>query len=82
MTEGRLQKIIDEISDNGTRIMRPHMVMKAMKQAVNEVLEEAVEKADVGIKSGDHSVFNLHVLYKEKDNYEVDKQSIINLKVK
>ena len=45
MTEERLQSIIDEISCNGTRIMRPYMVMKAMKQAVNEALDEAVELA-------------------------------------
>jgi len=45
MTEERLQKIIDEISDNGIWIMRPHMVMKAMKQAVNEALDEAARIA-------------------------------------
>lgn len=56
MTSERLQEILDEISDNGTRIMRPHMVMKAMRRAVNEALEEAAEATDQP-----HYILNLMV---------------------
>ena len=73
MTEERLQKIIDEISDNGTRIMRPNMVMKAMKQAVNEALDEAADEVDFTEAT--------YVTAHAGSTHEIDKQSILNLKV-
>lgn len=72
MTESHLQEIINEISDNGTRIMRPHMVMKAMKQAVNEAIEECVDRADVKQNPAFNYVWEV----------EVDIDKLLNLKVK
>lgn len=65
MTSERLQEILDEISDNGTRIMRPHMVMKAMKQAVNEAIKECGDTVfrinSTGGQTKETDVLNLKV---------------------
>lgn len=76
MTESRIKEIAKQHHCDWV------ICHEAMKQAVNEALDEASEKAEVEIKSGDHTVFNLHVLFKEKDNYVVDKMSILKQKVK
>lgn len=76
MTEERLIEILEEHGFHGT------MTLGAMKQAVNEALEEAAENAELknefksrpghGSKYGGGS-------WKETS---VDKESILNLKVK
>jgi len=74
MTEERLNEII-YLHTNAGLSGESFDALQAMKQAVNEVLDEAAEKAEAWVSSNGEWTSS-------KVSARVDKKSILNLKVK
>lgn len=70
MTEERLYVILNQTHGDEPN-HKSHLIVEAMKQAINEVLDEAVEKADTRVIPIGKDIITI-----------VDKQSIRNLKMK